>query len=90
MANETLIPNTCNKCGKVSKVTRKEGWKHLIIQASMCPTCFKKNPGIVAEKRKKFIYGTIVFIFAVWLGVSETGQHLFWNVFAKGLLGIEN
>ena len=44
MTNKTLISTTCNKCGKESKVTRKEGWKYLIIQRGMCPDCAKKNP----------------------------------------------
>ena len=87
MANETLIPITCNKCGKESKVTRKEGWKHLIIQASMCPNCFKKNPGIVAEKRKKFIYvllAIVVFYLLVFTDVGDSitdFRHSIWNPF---------
>ena len=39
MANATLIQSYCNKCGKVSKVTRKEGWKRAILHKGHCPDC---------------------------------------------------
>ena len=75
------------KCGLCGKQFEISWW------GGLCPYCInKKKPAsskrvinyfssISGEKRKKFIYGVIVFIFAIWLGGSETGQHLFCNFF---------
>ena len=75
------------KCGLCGKQFDISWW------GGLCPYCInKKKPAsskrvinyfssISGEKWKKFIYGVIVFIFAIWLGGSETGQHLFWNFF---------
>jgi len=76
MTNETLIPITCKQCKKESKLTRKESWKLLIIQAGMCSNCFKKNPDIAAKKKKNAIKILLVIIFSFWLFASGVG----WNL----------
>ena len=59
MANATLIQSYCNKCGKVSKVTRKEGWKRAILHKGHCPDCaeiksyFKPNKNLDKELKKE-------------------------------------